>query len=232
MNTKAESDGQNEPGGAKKHPCARKKIPIIPVRYAVAPKSDGNSNYAYSHKNLDQSRVELKKSLYTLRTIRPGYIYLFDGAEIHLWEAQGNNVFIKHKYPSLEEHNRLGNAIETTTYIWTWKDRIKVEIGYVPDLLTAKTLKKTESDAAFRATFMYPLEIAELIDGGTEASSQKHTLSLLELPGNVEGIYTKPQRFCMELSKCTARKNLQCTILKQQHSLPRRQTKTTNSHSP
>ena len=56
-------------------------IPIVPFRYAIMPKVEGASTQYYYDAcptKLDKGFAKLDTAAYSIRTLRPGYIYLYD----------------------------------------------------------------------------------------------------------------------------------------------------------
>ena len=82
---------------AVKEPDCSGSIPIVPFRYAVMPKVEGDDSKCYYDScptNLDKSFDKLDTAAYSIRTLRPGYIYLYDEdlGTTYLWEANEGNI--------------------------------------------------------------------------------------------------------------------------------------------
>ncbi len=180
----------------KKTVCTRLTLPIVPVRYAVLPNKDGSDRKrAYSNEKLSHAHPDLEGSAYTLRTLRPGYLYLYNGETIHLWEVNGDNTFTALNFTSQEEYNQALNKEETLNSVWAHDDVDSVWLGYFPSLLTKNMVSKLIKEEAFRETVMRKIEIPELLENTGSPSAQKHTLPIESISLEVEEFKNAPNDF-------------------------------------
>ncbi|WP_223671346.1 toxin VasX, partial [Kangiella shandongensis] len=185
---------QQEGNSVAESQCAG-TIPIIPVRYAIVPrKDDAQPQYLYEEADcgsrLEKGFEELKRAVYTLRSLRSGYVYLYDDTKgtLHIWEADGKGNYTEMQYTSLEDYQKPGNlsAGQTLNSVWAFEDSETVYIGFSTNLLTQKMVAKVESDSSFRSRFMHPVNVKELNDWSEQPTIQQHMFSINEMPDVVE----------------------------------------------
>ncbi|PXF63602.1 T6SS effector BTH_I2691 family protein [Kangiella spongicola] len=188
--TKAQQEGSSVADAQ----CAG-TIPIIPVRYAIVPrKDDSQPDYLYADKDcgahLEQGFEKLSRSIYTVRALRPGYIYLYDETKgtLFIWEADGKGNYTEMRYTSLENYQKPDNlsAGRTLKNVWAFEDSDTVHIGFTTNLLTQKMVLKVEQDSAFRSKFMHPVKVKELNDWSEQPTTQKHMFGLADAPNIIE----------------------------------------------
>lgn len=152
-------------------------IPIIPFRYAVMPKNpDDDTQYYYADRsNLDQSFGKLNTAAYSLRTLRPGYVYLYDEehATIYLWEADGTGNYTALQWTSLEDYGRAANKSGTMQNITVCDDATTVWLAYSQDLWTKQAITKNINN---KEKYMVKLDVAQILDGSGTDSTQQHVL--------------------------------------------------------
>ncbi len=152
-------------------------IPIVPFRYAVMPKVEGDSTQYYYDAcptKLDKGFDKLDTAAYSIRTLRPGYIYLYDEdlGTTYLWEADGEGNYISLAYTYLEKYPVAprGSPMQNITVCDESND---VYIAYSQDLWT----KKQEAiNIKNRNDFMVKLNIQEILNGSRANSTQKNIL--------------------------------------------------------
>ena len=162
------------------HPCEG-SIPFVPFRYAVVPKAPNeSSNYLYEscEAKLDVEFEELQMSAYSIRTLRPGYIYLYDEEadekkRIKLWEVDGSGNYYSLEWADLEDYRKIRNKGSAKPNIEVCDSAKIVYIAYSPDLWSKDGVKKNIDN---RELFMTKVNVEEILDGSGSASTQKHIL--------------------------------------------------------
>ncbi|WP_244851583.1 T6SS effector BTH_I2691 family protein [Caballeronia sp. SL2Y3] len=195
------------------------RIPVVPVRYAVLPAKSGAKAYAYADSGftLDQSLPALKEATYTLRALRPGYVYVYmkgsQREKLTIHEYDGNGKYIELKYSGLEDYDRPDKYLTGKTVSNVWVETCptlakEVWIGYCTHLWTNATTAKVISSRAFRQRLMQPLDVQELTSGEKKPSSQKHVLPATALSTWVEDYKPKQQRVPLAWSACFSKDDL------------------------
>ncbi len=69
-------------------------VALVPVRYAVDKKAEGEAAYAYSAPNLAQDLPELQQAQYVLRRARSGWLYLLLNGKLYEFEIDDNASLI------------------------------------------------------------------------------------------------------------------------------------------
>lgn len=197
-------------GSAVGGPSCSSRIPIVPIRYAVLPDGPGGALYKYgaSEFNLEKGFPALKEACYTLRSLRPGYVYVYMKGTVKetlvIHEHEGKGFFKELRYTGLENYEKRDKYIEDKPKPWVWADTCpetatEVWIGFSTHLWTNRMTQNVYS-AAWRAIHMQRLDVAELTNGIKSYSTQKHVLPSEALSQWVEDYKPKDQRLPLEWS--------------------------------
>ncbi|MDR0183460.1 T6SS effector BTH_I2691 family protein [Lysobacter arvi] len=191
-------------GEAAARPGCSTRIPIIPVRYAVVPRMGAAFSYAPSGHKLETGFPALNDAAYTLRALRPGYVYVYmkgkDGEKLVIHEHDGSGVYRELAYRSLEDYGKRNNYEEGARRTTVWADACAQEvwIGYSTHLWTNQRTELAMSRKKVRRCLMQPLDMKELVSGDASPSKQEHVLPLDALTQWVEDY--KPDDRRMDLS--------------------------------
>lgn len=183
--------GQKVGSSVSERACSDITISIYPVRYTIRPKSDEESAYSYNDPNLNQSFPKLERSKYTLRSLRTGFVYLYDetNGKHYLWKAvDGRFQAIELKKMDLVDEKDFILHSEISDSIWMHKDH-KVHILFTDTLLTNKLVRQIESNGKIRACMT-------TIDGGQNFGPDSFPIK--KLSSLVEEF--RPQDFCEAFS--------------------------------
>jgi len=174
-------------GSAASAPGCSSRIPLVPIRYAVLPGDGKSAQYRYSGSGyeLENGFPALREASYTLRALRPGYVYVFmsgpKGEKMVVHEHDGQGHYKELNYTGLENYHKRDAFRAGRSMSWVWADTCpdtasEVWIAYSTHLWTNRITTRICSDKSARAIHMQKVDMKELTSGEKSPSKQKHLL--------------------------------------------------------
>jgi len=155
-------------------------VSLAPLRYAIVPKAIGEKSsflYECSNFNLDLGFNELELSAYSIRVLRPGYVYVYDESledknkRLSLWEVDEEGNYVSLQWKNSKDYGKNSKRGSPKPLIDVRGDSEILYIVYSPDLWSRNGVV---SNIKNRDVLMTKINVKKILAGSLD---EEHVLS-------------------------------------------------------